>query len=91
MRHEHGYREEIEKARNAVLTVKGESLKTDLETRGTSFDKFLEAADYAVVEDAYRRAGRAISPDLARTYSDFLAQTEGNPDDIEESLDGSRV
>ena len=80
------YEEEIDEARQAVLTVEGKSLETDLETREMSFNDFLEAADYAVIEDAYRRAGRAISPDLARTYSDFLAQTEDKPDDVEESL-----
>lgn len=85
------YREEIEKAQNAVLTVEGKSLKTDLQTREMSFNDFLEAADYAVIEDAYRRASRATSPDLARTYSEFLAQTEGNPDDVEESLMEARV
>ena len=80
------YKEEIDEARQAVLTVEGKSLETDLETREMSFNDFLEAADYAVIEDAYRRAGRAISPDLARTYSEFLAQTEGKSDDVEESL-----
>ena len=85
------YKGEIEKARNAVLTVEGKSLKTDLGTYEMSFDEFLEAADYAVVEDAYSRASRGISPDLARTYSDFLARTEGNPDDVEESLEAAHV
>ena len=86
------FKEEIGKAREAVLTVEGRSLKTDLGTREMSFDDFLEAADYTVVEDAYRRAGRGISPDLARTYSDFLARTEGNPDDeVEESLMAAHV
>ena len=51
-----------------------------------SFDDFVEEADYAVIEDAYRRAGRAISPDLATTYSDFLARTDVNCNDIEEAL-----
>jgi hypothetical protein len=35
-----------------------------------------------VIEDAYRRAGRAISPDLATTYSDFVAKADGDPDDL---------
>ena len=80
------YKEEIDKARKAVLIVEGKSLKTDLQTREMSFDDFLEAADYAVIEDAYRRAGRAISPDLARTYCEYLAQVEGKPDSDEEAL-----
>lgn len=80
------YEEEIGEARQAVLTVEGKSLETDLETHEMSFNDFLETADYAVIEDAYSRAGRAISSDLARTYSDFLARTEGKSDDVEESL-----
>ena len=62
------------------------SLKTDLNTGEMSFDDFVEAADYAVIEEAYRRAGRAISPDLANTYSDLLAKKGGTPDDIEQAL-----
>lgn len=80
------YTEEIEKARNAVITVEGQSLETDLETFEMSFNEFLEVADYAVVEDAYRRAGRAISTELARTYSDFLSGAESDSVDVEEAL-----
>ncbi|MEE4208657.1 MAG: DEAD/DEAH box helicase family protein, partial [Parvularcula sp.] len=54
------YKAEIETARKSVLTVEGKSLKADLKGGGMSFDDFLEEADYAVIEDAYRRAGRAI-------------------------------
>ena len=35
---------------------------------------FLEAADFAVIDDAYRHAGRTISPDLATSYSEALAK-----------------
>ena len=80
------YAEQIGRARKAVLTVGGKSLRTDLRTGEMSFDDFVEAADHAVVEDAYRRAGRTIGPDLANTYSDRLARRDGVPDDIEESL-----
>ena len=80
------YAEQIGRARKAVLTVGGKSLRTDLRTGEMSFDDFVEAADHAVVEDAYRRAGRTIGPDLANTYSDRLARRDGVSDDIEESL-----
>lgn len=79
------YEPEITKARQSVLTVEGKSIKADLQTNGMTFDDFLEAADYVVIEDAYRRAGRSLSPDLARTYSEYLAaQAEG--EDEEEAL-----
>lgn len=80
------YKAEIETARKSVLTVEGKSLKADLKGGGMSFDDFLEEADYAVIEDAYRRAGRAISPDLATSYSDYLARNEGDADDMEAAL-----
>ena len=80
------YKTEIETARKSVLTVEGKSLKADLKGGGMSFDDFLEEADYAVIEDAYRRAGRAISPDLATSYSDYLARNEGDTDDMEAAL-----
>jgi type III restriction enzyme len=72
------YKAEIETARKLVISVEGKSLKADLKGGAMTFDDFLEEADYAVIEDAYRRAGRVISPDLATTYSDFLARNEGD-------------
>jgi len=85
------YKTEIETARKSVLTVEGKSLKADLKGGGMSFDDFLEEADYAVIEDAYRRAGRAISPDLATSYSDYLARNEGDADDLEAALIDAHV
>lgn len=80
------YKDQISQARKAVLTVEGRTLSAHLADKKMSFDDFLEAADYAVVEDAYRRASRGISPDLANTYSEFLAKSEGDTDDYEEAL-----
>ncbi len=85
------YKEEISKARKAVLIVEGKSLKTDLQTHEMSFNDFLEAADFAVIEDAYRRASRAISPALAKSYCEHLAGTNGTPDSLEEALTEARV
>jgi hypothetical protein len=79
------YAQEIKKARQSVLEVEGKSFKTDLQTKAMSFDDFLEAADYVVIEDAYRRAGRIISPDLATSYSEHLA-AQDDSDDEEEAL-----
>ncbi|MEQ8349247.1 MAG: DEAD/DEAH box helicase family protein [Sneathiellaceae bacterium] len=80
------YKAEIQTARKSVLTVEGKSLKADLKGGGMSFDDFLEEADYAVIEDAYRRTGRAISPDLATSYSDYLAQNQRDEGDMEAAL-----
>jgi len=80
------YAEEIKKAREAVLTVEGKTVKADVETKGMTFDDFVEAADYAVIEDAYKRAARVISPDLATTYSEHLARKASGGEDPEEAL-----
>lgn len=80
------YSADIKRARASVLTVEGKTLTADTETKSTSFDDFVEAADYAVIEDAYRRAGRAISPDLATTYAEYLAANMADTEDEEEAL-----
>lgn len=80
------YAEEIKKARESVLTVEGMTVKANVETKGMTFDDFVEAADYAVIDDAYKRAARVISPDLATTYSDHLASKMPAEDDPEDAL-----
>lgn len=77
---------DIAKARADVLTVEGQTLVADIATGGTSFDAFVEAADYAVIEDAYRRAGRIISPDLATSYADYLAAQNDDAEDFDDAL-----
>ncbi len=78
--------DEIKDARGKVLVVEGKSLKTDLRKRKMSFDQFVEDADYTVINDSYRRAARAISPDLAKTYAVYLASKNNNDESIEEAL-----
>jgi hypothetical protein len=80
------HQQEIKTARQSVLEVEVKSLTTDMQTKKMSFDDFLEAADYAVIEDAYKRGGRIISPDLATTYSEYLAAQAEESDDEEEAL-----
>lgn len=77
---------EIAKARADVLTVEGQTLVADIATGGTSFNAFVEAADYAVIEDAYRRAGQIISRDLATSYVDHLAAQNDDAEDEIEAL-----
>jgi type III restriction enzyme len=80
------YKDEIATARKAVLNVEGKSITADLRGRAMSFDDFVEEADYSVIDDAYRRASRAISPDLATSVSEYIAAKEGDPDDREGAL-----
>lgn len=80
------YAEDIKKARAAVLIVEGKTVKANIETKAMTFDDFVEAADYAVIEDAYKRAGRVITADLARTYSEYLASEASESEDPEDAL-----
>lgn len=80
------YQDKIINARQAVLTVEGRSLHTNLATRDMTFDDFIEAADTAVIEDAYRKAGRMISQDLATSYSEYLANADTANSDLETAL-----
>ena len=80
------YAEAIEKARTAVLTVEGKTGRAAMGGTDMTFDDFVEDADLAVIEDAYNRAARMISPDVAKTYSEFLAEKNGDAEDEEEAL-----
>jgi type III restriction enzyme len=77
------YASEIGAARKSVLTVEGKTLIADMNSKSKSFDDFWEDADYAVIEDTYRRASRILSADLSRTYSEYLAEkkTANSPED----------
>lgn len=80
------YADEIEAARDAVLKVEGKTVRADVETKAMTFNDFVEDADYAVIEDAYKRAGRALTPDVAKTYSEHLAAKAPADEDPEEAL-----
>ncbi|MEP5614226.1 MAG: DEAD/DEAH box helicase family protein [Cyclobacteriaceae bacterium] len=75
------YSSEIDKARNQTLVVKGRSLVTDLADQSKSFNEFVEDADFTVIYDSFRRAARVMSPDLARTYAEYLAATKEGDDE----------
>lgn len=78
----------IEAKRKSVLTVDGKILIVDMQGKSKSFDEFWEDADVAVIDDAYRRAARIFSPDIAKTYVEHLAQQTANiEDDPEEYLE----
>lgn len=88
------FKQEIEKKRNAVMTVDGKTVVADMKGKTKSFNEFLEDADMAVIDDAYRRAARIFSPDISRTYVDVLAYREadaGDADEFEEALVNARV
>jgi type III restriction enzyme len=80
------YSEEIITARKSVLMVEGKSITADLKGTELSFNDFWEKADYAVIEDAYRRASRLISADICRTYAEHLASKKTDAVSPEDAL-----
>lgn len=88
------YKDVIAEKRKAVMEVEGKSIKADLKTKAKSFDQFWEAADMRVFDDAFRRAARVISPDIARTYTEAIAErkmAQGDADDHEEAIVAARI
>jgi hypothetical protein len=84
----------IEAKRKAVLIVDGKTVIADMKTKERSFDDFWEDADMAVINDAYKRASRIFTPDISRTYTDFLAlkvATPDQPEEFEEAIVEARV
>jgi type III restriction enzyme len=90
-----GQKEKIEAKRTSVMTVDGRTVIADLKGKERSFDEFWEDADMAVIDDAYRRAARIFSPDIARTYVEHLAQkvasVDDDPEEYLEAIVESRV
>ena len=64
-----------------MLTVDGKTVIADMKGKAKTFDEFWEDADVAVIDDAYRRAARILSPAIAHTYVDHLAQKVASIDD----------
>jgi type III restriction enzyme len=77
------------------MTVDGKTVKADLKGKERSFDEFWEDADVAVIDDAYRRAARVLSPDIARSYVEHLAQKiasiDDDPEEYLEAITEARV
>ena len=80
------YASEITAARSSVVTVDGKTLTADLHTKTATFDEFVAAADHVVIDQAYRRATRALSPDVARTYAERLADQDDDADSADDAL-----
>lgn len=88
-------KEKIEVKRKSVLTVDGKTVVADMKGKEKTFDEFWEDADVAVIDDAYRRAARIFSPDIAKTYVEHLAQqaasVDGDPEEFLEAIVEARV
>ena len=73
------------------MTVEGRTIITDMKSGKTRDAHFQADADDAVVDDAYRRKARIISPQIAHTYT--MKRANLNPeakDDLDDALIESR-
>jgi type III restriction enzyme len=88
-------KEKVAAKRNSVMTVDGKTLVADMKGKAKTFNEFWEDADMRVIEDAYRRAARLFTPDIARTYADHLAHkvagADSSPEDFLEAIIEARV
>jgi len=66
--------DDFRKKREAVRTVEGKTLIARMRDGKVSTESFTETADEAVWEDAWQRAARILSPDIARTYTEARAK-----------------
>lgn len=79
-------KDKIQGKRKSVLTVDGKTVIADMKGKEKTFDEFWEDADVAVIDDAYRRAARIFSPDIAKTYVEHLARQVADLDDDPEEF-----
>jgi len=81
------HQEEFANKQKDVTTVEGRTVFADLITNKMDSKTFQAAADDLVINDAYRRTARILSPDITRTYTEVLAARKpGADDDFEEAL-----
>ena len=79
--------DKIAEYRAAVLKVEGQSLVADMRGQAKSLNQFWEEADLAVIDDAFKRAARVITPDIARTYTAAFAKKASGQEDGEEYVE----
>ncbi len=79
--------EDFSSKRDAVTTVEGRTVLADLLNKETDSKTFQTEADEVVINDAYRRTARILSPDIARTYTEVLARRKADEDDEDEFID----
>ncbi len=73
--------------RDSVKTVEGRTIVLHVSEGETELRAFQTEADAAVINDAYRRTARIISPDIARTYTEHRARQKPEADhDFEDAL-----
>jgi type III restriction enzyme len=73
--------------KKAVTTVEGRTVLADMRGKESTSTTFQMAADGIVIDDAYRRVQRILSPDIAKTYTELRASRHDDAeDDFEAAL-----
>lgn len=79
--------DEFTKKREGVMTVEGKTVLADLYNAQVRSGSFQTEADETVVNDAYRRTARILSPAITRSYTEVLAKRKPEAeDDFEDAL-----
>lgn len=76
------YADKVRRAREDVLTMTGEEARGRVGQEGFSYTSFEISADDRAIEDAYQRATRLLSTDLASAYVNHLAGEDADGDDL---------
>ncbi|WP_270452050.1 hypothetical protein [Kocuria marina] len=81
------HRTAVEESLTEVKTVKGNELFVDQATGARSAGAYTTEADEAVIEEAFRRAGRVFGKAVSMSYASYLADQEiaadGEADEVE--------
>lgn len=76
------YQSRVEKARENVLTMKGEELRTTMGGNFAPAKSFSEEADPRAIEASFQAAARVLSNQLAKSYAAYLAGEGAEEDEL---------
>lgn len=76
------YKEQVDNARQDVLTLSGEELRTRLGGGGFVSSSFELTADARAIIEAYKVASRNLSPAMCSVYVDYLVPHDAVEDDL---------
>ncbi|MEV8358921.1 DEAD/DEAH box helicase family protein [Microbacterium sp. NPDC076895] len=79
------YKEQVDAARQDVLTLSGEELRTRLGGGQFVSSSFELTADTRAIIEAYKLASRSLSPALCSAYVDYLVPDDAIEDDLLEA------
>ncbi|GAA4477699.1 hypothetical protein GCM10023190_17860 [Enteractinococcus fodinae] len=79
------YREEVDAAREDVLTMSGETLRARIGGGPLISTSFNLSADPRAIIESYNSASRRLSAALCSSYVDYLVPTDANEDDLLEA------